>query len=447
MVIYGFLLITSGVSAQGLFDKPEEAMIDLKGFGRSVMYMGENAGNLSISSMYAEAGLLMKYNPDSKFTLTSEVRFRGSKEYNEYLVEQRLREFYGDLHLGRFDIRAGQQVVAWGRADAFNPTDNITPRDYFVRSPEPDDMRLGNYLFRTTFRISESFSLEGIWVPVYRYSVYRYDLFNMPDFVSFYQPDYATWVSHGGNMAIKLDYYFPAIDGSISVFNGFDPQAGIDVRNINLDLVSGLSLSLAPEAYRHTTIGADFATTAGRFGMRGELGMRMTQKNYKDKIFAPQSDLRYVFGIDRSMGKFDLLIQYYGQWVPGFKPMPVLAIFNDSESLPIPEPFSFEELNESLDDQIIGFNRLIFGQSYRMSHVIMVRPSVSLLFETLKCELFGSYNLNTDEYTIDGRVSYKFNDQLGLTIGGQYFDGPAVSIYEMIRPVLSGGYIELRYSF
>ena len=435
------------MSAQGLFDQRAETMIDIRGFGRSVMYLGEDAGKPDLSSLFAEAGLSVKYDPDSKFSLLTEVRIRGGYEYNENLIQPRIREMYGELHLGRFDIRAGQQVVVWGRADAFSPTDNITPKDYFVRSPEPDDMRLGNYLFRTTFRISESFSLEGIWVPVYRYSVYRYDLFNMPDFVSFYQPDYATWGSHGGSMAIKLDYYFPAIDGSVSVFNGFDPQAGIDVRNMNLDLVSGLTLSLEPQAFRHTTIGADFATTAGMFGLRGELGMRITQKNYKEEIFAPQSDLRYVLGIDRSMGKFSLLVQYYGQWIPDFKSMPDLVMFSDSESLPIPEPFSFEELNKSLDDQIIGFNRLIFGQSHKVSHVLMIRPSVSLLFETLKCELFASYNLNTEEYNIDGRVSYKFNDHMGLTVGGQYFDGPAVSMYDMVRPVFSGGYIELRYSF
>ena len=147
------------------------------------------------------------------------------------------------------------------------------------------------------------------------------------------------------------------------------------------------------------------------------------------------------------MGKFNLLIQYFGQWIPDFTTMPELVMFSDSETLPIPEPFSFDELNKSLDDQIIGFNRLIFGQSHKMSHVIMIRPSVSLLFETLQCEVFASYNLNTEEYNIDGRVSYNFNDHLGLTLGGQYFDGPVISMYDMIRPVFSGGYIEVKYSF
>jgi hypothetical protein len=430
-----------------LFDQPKENPWDISGFNRGVTYVVEEAGKPAISSLYAEAGLTMKYNPDPRFSLFSEVRLRGGYEYEDYLVQPRIREMYGELHLGRFDIRAGQQVVAWGRADAFNPTDNITPKDYFVRSPEPDDMRLGNYLFRTTFRINEFLSLEGIWVPVYRYSVYRYDLFDMPEFVSFHQPGYNTLTPHGGNMALKFDYYFPAVDGSVSVFNGFDPQAGIDVRNMNLDFVSGLSLGLEPKPFRQTTIGADFATTAGQFGLRGELGFRIPGQDYKEEIYAPQSDLRYVFGVDRSIGKFNILVQYSGQWVPGFESMPELFMFSDSESIPMPEPFSFEELNRSLDDQIIGFNRLIFGQSHRISHMVMVRPSVSLFYETLQCEVFASYNFNTEEYTIDGRVSYRINDQLGLTIGGQYFDGPAVSMYDMIRPVFSGGYVELRYSF
>jgi hypothetical protein len=447
VVIYGFILIAMGADAQGLFEQPEEKLVDIRGFGRGVFFLAEKDGNPGISSLYSEAGLLVEYQPDNRFDLFSEIRFRSGYEYEEYLVQPQIRELYGELHLGRFDLRAGQQVVAWGRADAFNPTDNITPRDYFVRSPEPDDMRIGNYLFRATFRINDFLSLEGIWVPLYRYSVYRYDLFDMPDFVSFYQPDYVTWGSNGGNAAVKLDYFFPAIDGSVSIFNGYDPQAGIGVRNMNLDFVSGLSLSLQPEPFRQTTIGTDFATTAGKYGLRGELGLRIPGKDYEEKIFTPQTDLRYVIGIDRSIGKFNLLVQYSGQWIPGFKPMPDLYMFSDSESLPIPEPFSFYELNKSLDEQIRGFNGLIFGQTHRISHVLMIRPSVSLLFETLKCELFASYNLNTEEYNIDGRLSYKFNDRLGVTIGGQYFDGPDITMYDMIRPVFSGGYMELRYSF
>lgn len=40
----------------------------------------------------------------------------------------RLQEAYVDLYLPALDLRLGQQVVAWGTADGFNPTDVVNPR-------------------------------------------------------------------------------------------------------------------------------------------------------------------------------------------------------------------------------------------------------------------------------------------------------------------------------
>ena len=34
------------------------------------------------------------------------------------------------MNLGRVDLRAGKQEIRWGRADAYNPTDNLIPYDY-----------------------------------------------------------------------------------------------------------------------------------------------------------------------------------------------------------------------------------------------------------------------------------------------------------------------------
>ena len=55
-----------------------------------------------------------------------------------------LREAYVNAYLGPFDLRLGKQIIVWGRADALNPTNNLTPVDFRIRSPLEDDIRLGN---------------------------------------------------------------------------------------------------------------------------------------------------------------------------------------------------------------------------------------------------------------------------------------------------------------
>src|SRR4029079_6673835 len=44
---------------------------------------------------------------------------RGPLEYGDATGE--LREAFVDLRFGRLDVRAGRQIIAWGRADGGNP--------------------------------------------------------------------------------------------------------------------------------------------------------------------------------------------------------------------------------------------------------------------------------------------------------------------------------------
>ena len=52
---------------------------------------------------------------------------RGPLEYGEATGE--LREAFVDLRFGHLDVRAGRQMIAWGRADGVNPTDNLSGQD------------------------------------------------------------------------------------------------------------------------------------------------------------------------------------------------------------------------------------------------------------------------------------------------------------------------------
>lgn len=450
------LLFTSVcINGQNLFesagqnsDKSQSSgnRVELGGYTRGVLYLGENDNKAQVSSGYGEADLKLKIIPDESLSIFSEFRFRGGYEYGSAMVQPELREFYADISFGKLDLRIGHQIVAWGRADGMNPTDNLTPKNYFVRSPVPDDIRLANYLFKGKYRLSENIRLEGIWVPFYRYSIYRFDLFDMPDFVTIKNPGNLEWENSGGNIGLKTEFLFPGIDGSVSWFSGFDPQPGIDIVNLRMDL-SGLFLDLGTEAFRHNTIGADFATSAGGFSMRGEAGLRIPAKKSLDEIFTPETDLRYVFGIDRSFGNFNLMIQYIGQWVTNFTDMPELMLFDDSGEFPIPDSSMYYLIPEILNEQVNGFNRLIYGQTHKVSHSFSIRPSLALFHSTLNAEAYCLYNLSTEELMIMPKLSYSLTDNIKIILGGQYFSGPENTLNDMVGPVFNGGFLELKWSF
>src|SRR6188768_2752056 len=52
-------------------------------------------------------------------------------------------EAFATIHFAKADLRLGRQIVAWGRADGINPTDNLSPRDFVVLLPFEDDQRVG----------------------------------------------------------------------------------------------------------------------------------------------------------------------------------------------------------------------------------------------------------------------------------------------------------------
>ena len=455
-VILSVLFLTSStIYGQSLFesagqDSSERQFssdrIELGGYTRGTLYVGENGNNAEVSSGYGEAALKLRFIPDESLSIFSELRLRGGYEYGSTIIKPELREFYADVSLGRFDLRIGHQIIAWGRADGFNPTDNLTPKNYFVRSPEPDDIRLANNLFLGKYRLSENIRLEGVWVPFYRYSIYRFDLFDMPEYVKFKNPGNLEWENSGGNLGLKAEFLFPGIDGSVSWFSGFDPQPGIDIVSLSMNL-NGLFLNLGAEAFRHNTIGADFSTSAVGFSIRGEAGLRIPAKKFRDEIFTPGTDLRYVFGIDRSFGNFNFMVQYIGQWVPNFTDMPQLMLFNKSDEFPLIDTSMYEMMTEILQEQIHGFNRLIYGQTHRISHSFSVRPSIALFHSILNAEVFCMYNLSTEELMVMPKLSYYISDNWKITLGGQYFSGPTNTLNDIVAPVFNAGFLELKWSF
>ena len=78
-----------------------------------------------------------------------------------------LREAYLDLSRGPLDLRIGKQIIAWGRADRINPTDNLTPRDYTLLFPDDDDQRLGAPAVKATYHLQRGLTVTAIALPVF----------------------------------------------------------------------------------------------------------------------------------------------------------------------------------------------------------------------------------------------------------------------------------------
>ena len=433
IVIIGIIFISTQICAQDLFeeavsnrsDAKQEKSYELNGYMRGVFFGGKvpEKDEAEVKSSYGEFSLKLKVRKNSVGDGFAEIRFRRGNEFNENISEFNLREAYTNTYIGKFDFRFGYQIVVWGRADGFNPTNNITPQNMLVRSPDEDDRREGNFLFRS-FYTSYPVRLEAIWVPSFAASVLPTKIISLPPGIELTEPDYPDMRLKSGAAALKLNLELPSFDGSISYFSGYNPLPGIYSRMQNQ------IAQFVPKAYKFHVVGADFSTTIGSFGMRGEFAYRKPHKDYKQSVYIPNPELQYIIGIDKEYGDFSLILQYVGRYVHDFSE---LAKQQAGENF--------------LHYRVALLNRMVSSQIEEITHAVSFRPVWKLMYETLDIEILGLYNVTTEELFLKPKCSYDIADALTFTIGGMLYSGPDETLFGMVDSRLSALFTELKVSF
>ena len=107
----------------------------------------QSSNSLDGAENFVGTTLQVKALPRITEALDGKIEWRGStldlRDRHGYGPESDLLEAYVTAHFGRADLRIGKQIIAWGRADGINPTDNLTPRNFVVLLPLEEDQRFG----------------------------------------------------------------------------------------------------------------------------------------------------------------------------------------------------------------------------------------------------------------------------------------------------------------
>jgi hypothetical protein len=438
-IVIILLVMATEIQAQGLFEnagdeenKQENQIINMTGYIRGVSYIGESSEEkgAEIKNLYGEATLKIQTKKMTFGDAFSEIRIKNGYNFGDEIKIIDLREAYINVYAGKFDFRVGKQIVVWGRADGFNPTNNITSQDFTVFSPEADDSRLGNFLIRSKFHINTELGLEAIWIPHYKASVLPLGIMPLPEGFLLGESLYPNANLNNSGYAAKFNFNYPKIDGSISYFNGYNPLPGLEFGIPVLKADSTFAISISNRAYKQQVIGADFSTVVGGYGLRGELAYRITEGNYEEMAYISNPDIRYVFGIDKTIGNFNLIAQYIGRYVIDFVK---LKIPSDSTSV-----MNYENNH---------YNRLFAGQTNEVIHSVSIRPALNLFYDMLTIETFGMYNITTDEFLLVPKITYSISDNLKFSIGANYYHGKENSLYDLMSTTMSSGFFELKASF
>jgi hypothetical protein len=446
-------------SAPGLFESSVQAAepstqagvaraLSLNGYARGDVFIGGRPGTHApeIKAAYGELALRLKASAGDAGEAFGELRVRSLHGGPRAATSVDLREAYLNVYWGPLDLRVGNQVIVWGRADAFNPTNNLTPFDLNVRSPVEDDRRVGNWALRSWLSFAP-LRLELVWVPVY--AAAELPPVEPAEYVTLVAPDFPAPRLSNGLGAARLHFELADLEASVSYLRGHAPLPGLALEGFTVG-VDPPEVRVTRRAYVQDVVGADFSTALGELlAVRGEVAYRHPTTR---EVQAPSPDLQYVLGVDRAFGPLSLIVQYLGRYVFDWRAENGPERPVDPQELVDFDPdavsgFLEQTIVSSIEAELAARNQLLFSQSARVQHLASVRAEWLLLHETLSLSALGLVNFTTEEWLLYPKLGYRVNDWLSAYLGAEVYAGPRDSLFGLIDEILSAGYAELRLGF
>ncbi len=347
-------------------------------------------------------------------------------------VVTELREGYVEVDRGPLELRAGKQIITWGRADEMNPTDVITPKDYLLLLPAGQpEYRYGVTALRADYSLTPETRAIGVWVPVFSPSRIPFDL---PPGVRL-RETLPSLAIEDGSAGAKLDHSSGGIDASLAYFYGFNLLPEVRVASVAADPVSGATSAHVDLAHpRRHMVGADFATAVGRFGYRGEIAYVHTPNADGHRVDEVTPYLYYVLGVERTFYEnLSVIVQYVGRYVVNrVDPARALAdpdpLLGRARFLAARETFV---INQELDTVQNGWSLRIDKRWWN---------------DTLEFELLSLHYVERNDFFLRPTLSYALADGWRAAVGAEVFHGPMHSLFGRVEKN-TGAFLELRYSF
>lgn len=330
--------------------------------------------------------------------------------------DSRLLEAYVGHAWGDAEWRIGKQILAWGRADGVNPTDNLSPRDLVTWLPFEDDQRFGVWAARYSRRLGNALDLSLVFSPWFEGTLAPLPVLAHPVTT-------ATPARNPANstFAIKLNRSGAALDWSLSYLRGLSLLPG--ARMLGVD-AQGPWLEFHHD--RVHVLGADAARNFGRYGFRAEAAFTWPYASDDGSPAMRQPDLFGVAGIDRTLNEnLNVNVQLFARHVLDFS-----------------SPYA---VGDAVQRQVAVQNAITVGQQDRDSVGYSLRISDKWLGETLQGELLLVDNRTRNNRYLRPVFSYAVTDRVKASFGAVLYQGADDTLFGRRKPN-NRLFLELRYA-
>ena len=308
-----------------------------------------------------------------------------------------LREAWVETQAGAWTLRLGRQPIVWGRADRLNPTDHFSARDLTLRVPDDDEQRLGSDALRVGHELNPGLQLIGVLA---RFRANRLPQGSLPTHpVAAERPGRA-------QAGLKLEATGGAIDASLSWFDGhaLSPVFQVQPR-------AGGAFVLQSGHERVRALGADLATSVGRWNLRAEAALLRLQPACSACALPRRQAQRLVLGADTDFGdSANLNVQWFGI---------ARSPWQDAPAATGPGPGRMLALAQ----------QRLNNEFARREQGLTLRLSDRAFNDRLRWELGLIVDLTGHSHLLRPRVSWAFSDRWRVSAGLDHFGGPAQSSF------------------
>lgn len=337
-----------------------------------------------------------------------------SRDRSDAYRHSKVREAYVSATLQRWQLRLGKQIIAWGRADAINPTDRLIRRDYTLLTPDDADQREGIEALRVR-RAAGPVDVTVVWAP--RFQTSRIALPPLP------QVRYdAREPARRDQFAVRLESSGRTVEWSVSYFDGADA-----VPDLSLARVDAAGAVVALTNRRVRVWGADIGTTVGSYALRAEAGWSVPEASPAPGFDAKREQLFVVVGGDRNVtSSLNANVQYFAQKVRGFRHL--------------------DEIADPLLRSVASRQAATANQTRGFQQGVTLRLGGRWWNDALEAETSLVCALTTRSHVWRAKASYAIDDRWRMVVGFDRFRGPDDTFLGQLR-ANSTVYAELRRTF
>ncbi|WP_148717156.1 hypothetical protein [Chitinolyticbacter meiyuanensis] len=293
----------------------------------------------------------------------------------------------------------GKRLVLWGRADAINPTDQISPRNFRRLTPDDDEQRAGNWGLHLDCQIGPG-KLQLHWMD--QRELNQVPFREQPGVVVLDEhPDRAS------SFAAKYDVLGEAADWSIGYVRGNDLYPTLAV-----SAMTQQGLVLSQEATPFQMLGADIAFVRGEVAYRAEFAWVTYNQDAEPLTAWRRPYVSTVVGGEWALGDRETLgLQLFWKHLHGdlpANPHPIQQSLQAAQGL----------ISNELDDNQYG---------------VTARYAKSFLDSRADLDLFAVWSQPNEDWMLRGRLSYAYSDHIRLRTGFDVFRGPRQSYLGNLR--------------